>query len=101
MRLLYTNENRLIVGNARNIVEAAGIEVTLKNEFAAGGVGELSTSDVWLELWVVEESDYDRAAGIIETSLSAEGAAQWICSHCTESNDPSFEICWNCQIENS
>ncbi len=54
MKLVYTNENRFIVNNAKNIVEAAGITVTLKNEFSVGGIGELSAFDAWLELWVVE-----------------------------------------------
>ena len=52
MRLLYTNENRLIVSNAKNIVEDAGIDVVLRNEFAVGGMGELAVFDTWLELWV-------------------------------------------------
>lgn len=48
MKLIYTNENRFLVSNMKNIVENAGIEVTLKNEFAFGGVGDLSPFECWL-----------------------------------------------------
>lgn len=96
MRLLYTNENRLLVANVRNILEAAGIEVVLKNEFAAGGVGELSPFEAWPELWVANDGDYERAARLLDTSLSASNAPPWRCVKCGESNDPSFEMCWQC-----
>ncbi len=96
MRLLYSNENRLIVANFRNIVEAAGIEVTLKNEFAAGGMGGLPPLEVWPELWVVNDADYERATELIERSLSARNTAPWRCMNCGEDNDSSFETCWQC-----
>lgn len=96
MRLLYTNDNRLIVANARNIVEAAGIGVVLKNEYAAGGIGELSAFDAWVELWVTDDSNYDRASRLLKNAFSAENAVPWTCSNCNESNDPSFDLCWNC-----
>ena len=96
MRLLYSNENRLIVANVRNIVESAGIAVTLKNEFAAGGAGELSPFEVWPELWVVNDADYERATRLIESSLSARNAVPWRCINCSEDNDPAFETCWKC-----
>ena len=41
MRMIYTNENRLLVGNAKNILEAHGIEVFLKKEFAQSAVGDI------------------------------------------------------------
>lgn len=99
MKLLYTHENRLIVSNAKNIVEAAGITIMLKNEFAAGGVGELSAFDTWLELWVVDNSDFEPARDLIKASFSAENTAPWVCSSCKEDNDAAFEVCWNCQNE--
>ncbi|MCR9185694.1 MAG: DUF2007 domain-containing protein [Halieaceae bacterium] len=99
MRLLYSNENRLIVANFRNIVESAGIEVTLKNEFAAGGMGGLPPLEVWPELWVVNDADYERAKTLIESSLGAKSTVPWRCTNCGEDNDPSFEACWKCGHE--
>ena len=101
MRMVYTNENRFIVGNAKNILEINGLDVVLRNEHASSAIGEVSAFDSWVELWVRKDTDYDRACEIIQTSLSKEGAQEWVCALCTEKNDASFEICWNCQTEKS
>jgi len=100
MKLIYTNENRFLVSNMKNIVENAGIEVTLKNEFAFGGVGDLSPFECWLELWVVDEKMYDHAKQIITEALQTV-SSDWTCRQCTEENPSSFDICWHCESEKS
>ena len=97
MKLIYTNENRYLVHNIQNIVGNAGIEVMLKNEFAAGGAGDLVPHETWLELWVVNDTDHDKALVVIETSFSSSDDVAWICSSCNEKNDASFDFCWQCQ----
>jgi len=96
MKLAYTHEDRLIVANARNILEAAKINVLTKNEFAAGAIGELSAFDAWLELWV-EDDDLDSAKKLLASAMSPANAKEWACPVCKENNDPSFETCWKCQ----
>lgn len=96
MKLVYTNENRMIVGNAKNLLDAAGIEVLLKNEFAAGGLGDLPVFDTWMEIWVSDDADYQRACELLESALSDQAAAEWLCQPCGERNDASFELCWQC-----
>lgn len=100
MKLIYTHENRMLVSNAKNIVENAGIEVSLKNEYAAGAAGDLAVFDTWLELWVVDDADYEKAKYLVEKSLSSSAATEWVCKVCNEKNAGSFELCWNCQAEN-
>lgn len=99
MKLVYTNEMSLIVGNARNLLENAGIEVVLRNEYAGGVVGEVSAFDAWPELWVVHDRDYDRACTLLDKALSNPNASDWLCQRCHEHNDAAFEICWNCNSE--
>lgn len=99
MKLIYTNENRFLVNNVKNIVENAGIEVALKNEFAGGAAGGLVVFETWLELCVVDDADYDEAMRVIEALNSSEKVNDWVCSQCNETNDASFEICWKCQSE--
>jgi len=99
VKLIYTNENRFLVGNARNIVENSGIAVTLKNEYAAGGIGELSPFDSWPELWVLDDSDYEAAVRLIASVTDPKSREQWVCNNCAETNDASFEFCWNCRSE--
>jgi len=99
MKLIYTNENQFIVSNVQNVVQNAGIDVTLKNEYVAGGAGDLSPFDTWLELWVTEDKDYDKAIKIIASINNTDNTDDWFCSQCHEKNSSSFEICWQCQHE--
>lgn len=96
MRKVYTHENRFLVANARNLLEAASIAVVVKNEFASGGLGELAPLDTWMELWVQDDKDYEQACSIIANALSEENKTPWECANCSEVNDAAFELCWKC-----
>lgn len=99
MKLLYTHPNRILVENARNIVENAGIGTRLENEFAGGGIGELAPINAWLELWVVRDRDYETAEKLLVETLKEEDGPDWRCPACGEINSPAFEFCWNCHGE--
>ena len=96
MRMVYTNANRFIVANAKNILESYGVKIVVKNEFASSAIGEVSPFDTWVELWVVRDADYDVACRILESAISDRNAVPWICKNCEEENDESFDFCWNC-----
>ena len=99
MKLLYTHEDRLLVGHIKNVVEAAGFNVRLKNEILSSAVGNgASALDVWVEVWVVQDNDYDEALKLIEATLSTKEGDDWVCSNCDEVNGPSFMLCWKCQV---
>jgi len=98
MKLIYTDENRFLVSNMKNILQNEGVDVTLKNEYIAGGAGDLSPFDTWLELWVTEK-DYAKALKIITSIDNTDSTHDWFCSQCHEKNSASFEICWQCQHE--
>ncbi|QFU77046.1 DUF2007 domain-containing protein [Halioglobus maricola] len=99
MKKVYTSENRFYVGNIRNLLEAQGIEVVLRNEHVSSAVGEIPVFDTWPELWVVKERDFPRAEQIVQQALSPAGAAPWRCKRCGEENDQAFEFCWQCQSD--
>lgn len=99
MKLLYTQQNSFLVHNARNVVENAGIETVLRNEYASGAAGDLAPLDTWVELWVVNDSDYDKAMQVIESLSSKDNEEEWRCPKCGESNPASFDVCWKCQTE--
>jgi hypothetical protein len=96
VKLVYTNENRLFVWNAKNILESRGFDIFVKNEYASGAMGETSPFDTWLELWVVDDAQYDRACEVLDNALSSPGDAPWRCCQCGEDNDAAFELCWRC-----
>ncbi len=99
MKMIYTNENRFFVNNARNIVEAQGIETIVKNEFAAGASGDIAPFDTWLELWVIHDRDYKKAFDLIEQAFNDTHQTQWMCAKCNEQNEPAFDLCWSCGAE--
>jgi len=99
MKLIYSNENQFFVNNAKNILENDNIEVTLKNEFASGAAGLLAPFDTWVELWVINDFDEEKAKSTLAKSLKQEGDYDWFCKQCQEKNDASFDLCWQCQDE--
>lgn len=102
MKLIHSHQSIFLLNNVKNLIDAQGIETTIKNEFAQGAAGGIAAAtDAWAELWVVNDEDYDRAIDIVKRSHSNIDGADWICAHCAEKNDPSFEVCWQCQREKS
>lgn len=99
MKKIYTNENNFLVHNIKNLVEAQGIKVFIKNEFAQGAIGEVAVFDAWPELWVVDDNEFDKAVEVVNSAKSSMSVKDWTCPNCTEVNGGSFEICWNCQYE--
>ena len=96
MQLVYTHENNILVGNARNLLARNGIDSVLKNEFAGGGMGELAVFETWQEIWV-EDEDYDRAIEVLDVLSHPTEGERWRCEFCGEINEPAFQSCWNCQ----
>jgi len=97
MKLVYTHENPLLVANVKNLLEQQGIAVILKNEFARGAMGEISTLDTWPELWITSDDDYAHALEIVKSNTNSGSTNHWTCAFCSEENDSSFDLCWNCQ----
>ncbi|WP_158970019.1 DUF2007 domain-containing protein [Paraglaciecola sp. L3A3] len=96
MRQIYTNENRLLAINSKNVLENAGIEVEIRNGHTSGSA--IPGHQVWLELWV-DDKDYTNASELLQ-SFDTTQDKKWICSKCSEQNAESFEVCWSCQNEN-
>ena len=96
MKKVFTHENRMIVFNMKNVLQEAGIDTVVVNEFAAGGAGDLPAFDTWPEIWVKDDSKFQRAQVILQAILKNNADRAWVCRQCHESNDAAFEICWNC-----
>ena len=96
--LIYTHPNLYQVINIQNVLNLKNIKTVVRNEFAAGGSGELSPNDVWPELRLEDERDETIAKSLIEKSVIEETEV-WLCGECGEKNDGSFEVCWQCQSE--
>ncbi len=62
---VFTHENRLILFNVKNLLEAEGIETVVRNEFSSSAVGDLSPFETWPELWLLHDEDLPRARAIL------------------------------------
>ncbi|NIT14696.1 MAG: DUF2007 domain-containing protein, partial [Candidatus Dadabacteria bacterium] len=52
MKRLYTDQNSLMIGNIKNILENHEIECVIKNFMLVGSAGELPPTVCATELWV-------------------------------------------------
>lgn len=102
---VYADPTLWMVTHVKNLLEVSRIPSEIRNEFAQGGVGELSFVDVWPEIWVAPE-DAHLAKRLIK-DLQLEGvsrsqtvAADWVCP-CGEANGAVFYACWSCQKDRS
>lgn len=96
MRPVYRSTNALFVGHIGNVLEQHGIPCLLRNAFLIGGTGELPPHECLPEVWVVDDSDYQRALEVIESVLEAPPAQPWVCPRCREEVEGQFGACWAC-----
>jgi len=70
------------MSRAKNILENHRIEVTLKNEFVSGAAGLLAPIDTWVELWIINDIDEDKANIVLAKALKQQGEYDWFCWQC-------------------
>ena len=99
MKLVYTHPSNIVVAQARSALELAGIECTLRNEYAGGAFGELAPIDTWPELWVLRDRDFERANTTLENAQAEVKEADWQCDSCQGHSPATFDICWRCGVE--
>ena len=100
MKKLTTTADRVMINHYKNILETEGIACQIKNDHLGSIVGDIPFPEVWPELWVLNDLDYDRAKQLIDGTIVDESpAATWRCSKCGESNEGQFAACWNCGTE--
>jgi len=96
MKKLYTHENRMIIFNLKNVMQGEDIQSVVMNEYSSGGAGDLATFDTWPELWIEDDTQFDRAEVILKNIISNPINNDWFCRDCQERNDAAFKLCWRC-----
>jgi hypothetical protein len=97
MRKVYTAESLVEIAHLRNVLEAAGIRCTVRNDRLAGVVGEIPFVECWPELWIRNPADLLRARELIaELTRAGPSGPAWTCADCGESIEPQFAVCWKC-----
>lgn len=84
----------------QSLMAEAGIDTQILNEYAQGGIGELSFTQAYPELWLINESDMKPARLIINNFEQRDHPVGSVrCPNCGEKNPDSFEVCWRCQTD--
>ncbi len=97
MKKLTSHASFVTINHYKNVLEAEGIRAELRNQHLGSIVGDMPFVEVWPELWVVNDLDFDRAKQLIDGSALDESPREpWRCRECNEENEGQFAACWKC-----
>lgn len=98
MRRVHTAQGFELLSHLKNILEAEGIPCFIKNQNAFISRWAPLVMDMWPELWIANDADYERAKQIVADALSPAPSHgwPWTCPECGERHEPQFTDCWNC-----
>jgi len=89
----------------KGILENEGIQTQVQGEWLFTVRGEVPmTSDTLPSVWVVHDSDFDRATEVVTAFCQKQDEGEvkgedWQCTECGEQVEPQFTSCWNCGAE--
>ncbi len=91
-----------MVWGVKNTLQLAGYACHIRNEYAAGGAGDIAPIETWPEVWLDNDAQFADAKHYLEKNILQKNVTEpdWICSSCGESNGAAFDFCWNCSNEN-
>jgi len=98
MKHIYTHDNIMVLHSVKNILSINNIESVVKNEHTVPVGPQHGINNIFHELWLLNDQDFDKASAIIASELeNSDPGKSWICSNCGEENAGNFEVCWKCQ----
>ena len=97
MKKLTSADSIVTISHYKNLLEAEGIPAFIRNEHLGGILGEMPFPEVWPELWIKNDIDFDRAKQLIDGAILDESPSDpWRCKACGNENEGQFGACWNC-----
>ena len=98
MKKLTTADSLVTISHYKNLLESEGIPAFVRNEHLGSIIGEMPFQEVWPELWIRNDLDYDRALELLDrdTLIRESPQASWRCANCHEENEGQFAACWSC-----
>lgn len=92
MKRIYTYDNIVVLHLVKNVLALNDIESFIKNEYTMPAGPSHGINNIFHELWILNDKDYEKASRFIETEMeNLVSKAEWICSNCREENDGSFD----------
>lgn len=97
MKKVYSSDNLVMAGHVKSLLEADKINCFLKNQYLAGGKGDLPLNECWPEVWVANDEEHDKAMKIVASVIADEQQIKpsWLCE-CGETIEGQFFTCWRC-----
>ena len=101
MKQVFVSQNLFEVEMRKERLEQASIPCMIKNQRSSGLAGEIPFTEVFPELWVIQNEDADRARKLLEEGLVLLPSVQdtWSCLECGEQHESQFAVCWKCGQE--
>lgn len=100
MLKIFAAENLQSAYLLRGMLNEAGIECQVFNEYAQGGMGEIPFTHTYPEIWLERDTDAARAKEIIASfEQGADEIDNHPCPACGEACPQTFDICWHCGAE--
>ena len=98
MKKVTSADSLVTINHYKNLLASEGIRAFIRNEHLGGILGEMPFQEVWPELWVENDLDYDRALQLIDSDglLHESPAEGWHCRNCNADNEGQFAACWQC-----
>ena len=98
MKKLTSADSLVTINHYKNLLMSEGIPAFIRNEHLGGILGEMPFQEVWPELWIENDLDYDRALQLIDsaTILNESPEDTWRCAICDAENEGQFAACWQC-----
>ena len=102
MKRLLVSQSLVEVESLKELLSTDGILCTIRNQQGSSLAGEVPFVEVFPELWVINDADFDRAKELLEEQGGGDEVEQptWVCAGCGERHVGLFTACWKCGHEN-
>lgn len=98
MRKVFVSQSLVEVESRKDLLDKVGISNTIRNQQSSTLAGAVPFAEVFPELWVLRDEDYDQAMMVMEEKPQRPGELQadWVCGRCGETHGHVFSECWKC-----
>ena len=98
MKKLYVSQNLIDVESRKELLDQAEIPCMVKNQRSAMLGGEVPFAEVFPELWVLRDEDFEKARILLKNWEEAKPieTTSWTCTNCGELHQKEFTTCWKC-----
>ena len=98
MKKLYVSQSLIDVESRKELLDQAEIPCMVKNQRSAMLGGEVPFFEVFPELWVLNDEDFENAQTLLTDWEEAppQETTGWTCTTCGETHQKEFTTCWKC-----